>query len=149
MTDTSYLDELSLLGSSKIDYPQSPEEAKLEPIPNQWTSNDYIVNLDCHEFTCLCPKTGQPDFAKIYIEFIPGEALVESKALKLYLFAFRNHGIFHEFVINKIAADIEAAIKPKFIRVLGDFMPRGGIAIKPDVQLGDIELYKKLKHDSN
>ena len=137
-------DSLSLLGASQIDYPKHPDEAKLEAIANQWTDNDYIINLDCHEFTCLCPKTGQPDFAQIYISYIPGEQLIESKALKLYLFSFRNHGIFHEFVINKIANDLNKTIAPKYIKVVGDFMPRGGIAIKPVVQLGDIELYKSL-----
>lgn len=130
-------ENLSLLGASQIDYPQSPEEAVLEVIPNKWTQNDYTVNLDCHEFTCLCPKTGQPDFAKIFISYIPADLLVESKALKLYLFSYRNTGIFHEFVINKIANDLFDAMKPKYLKVEGDFMPRGGIAIKPVVELGD------------
>lgn len=144
MQNPDLLSDLSLLGASKVDYPQHPDEARLEAIPNQWREHDYIINLDCHEFTCLCPKTGQPDFAKIYISYIPGEFLIESKALKLYLFSFRNHGIFHEFVINKIASDLAQVLKPKYIKVVGDFMPRGGIAIKPCVQLGDIKLYKQL-----
>lgn len=139
------LENLTLLGASKTDYPSSPEEAKLESINNQWIDNDYIVNLDCHEFTCLCPKTGQPDFAKIYISYIPGKFLIESKALKLYLFSYRNYGIFHEFVINKIARDLQNIIQAKYIRVTGKFMPRGGIAINPLVQLGDMDLYKKLQ----
>lgn len=137
-------ENLSILGSSQTIYPTNPDEAKLEAIPNLCKANDYIVNLDCHEFTCLCPKTSQPDFAKIYISYIPGDFLIESKALKLYLFSFRNHGIFHEFVINKIANDLDQAIKPKFIKVLGDFMPRGGIAIRPEVKLGDLDSYKNL-----
>lgn len=131
---------LSLLGSAETVYPSSPEEAILEAIPNMWQKNDYSINLDCHEFTCLCPKTAQPDFAKIYISYLPGESLVESKSLKLYLFAYRNHGIFHEFVINKIAEDLYNTIKPKYLKVLGDFMPRGGIAIRPIVELGDLTL---------
>lgn len=138
-------DNLTLLGSANTIYPTSPNEARLEAITNQWQDQDYLVNLDCHEFTCLCPKTGQPDFAKIYISYIPGKYLVESKALKLYLFSYRNHGIFHEFVINKIADDLNKVINPKYIKVVGDFMPRGGIAIKPVVQLGDIELYASLR----
>lgn len=137
--------DLSLLGASNTHYPQHPDEAKLEAIPNQWNTNDYFINLDCHEFTCLCPKTGQPDFAKIYISYVPGEFLIESKALKLYLFSFRNIGIFHEFVINKIADDLNKAIKPKFIKVYGDFMPRGGISIRPEVKLGDMDLYTSLQ----
>jgi 7-cyano-7-deazaguanine reductase len=139
----TYMDNLSLLGNSKIDYPTNPDEAVLEAIPNLSPENDYVVNLDCQEFTCACPKTGQPDFAQIDITYIPGKHLVESKALKLYLFSYRNHGIFHEFVTNKIAKDLVKAIKPKYIKVVGNFSPRGGIAIKPIVELGDLELGKK------
>ena len=134
------LENLSLLGSNSTKYPNSPEEAKLEVIPNKWTNNDYLVNLDCHEFTCLCPKTQQPDFAKIYIKYIPKEFLVESKSLKLYLFSFRNTGIFHEFVINKIAKDLFEIMQPKFLQVTGDFLARGGISIRPVVELGDKDL---------
>jgi 7-cyano-7-deazaguanine reductase len=137
-------DNLSILGSGETNYPQHPDEAVLEAIPNQWRQSDYIVNLDCHEFTCVCPKTGQPDFAKIFISYIPGDFLIESKALKLYLFSFRNIGIFHEFVVNKIADDLQKILGAKFIRVYGDFMPRGGIAIRPDVKLGNIALYNAL-----
>lgn len=136
--------DLSLLGSAETKYPKSPEEATLEAIPNMWKANDYSINLDCHEFTCLCPKTGQPDFAKIYISYLPGESLVESKSLKLYLFSYRNYGIFHEFVINKIAEDLFNTVKPKYLKVLGDFMPRGGIAIRPIVELGDTSLAGKI-----
>ncbi|MDD9898475.1 MAG: preQ(1) synthase [Candidatus Melainabacteria bacterium] len=138
-------ENLTLLGSANTTYPTSPDQASLEAIENQWSDQDYIIDLDCHEFTCLCPKTGQPDFAKIYISYVPGESLVESKALKLYLFSYRNEGIFHEFVINKIARDLNNAINAKYIKVVGDFMPRGGIAIKPVVQLGDLDLYRSLR----
>ena len=137
-------EKLSLLGDAETQYPSSPEEAKLEAIPNLCKANDYIINLDCHEFTCLCPKTAQPDFAKIYISYIPDEFIVESKSLKLYLFSYRNTGIFHEFVINKIANDLQSLLKTKVLKVVGDFMPRGGIAIKPVVVLGDKELAKTL-----
>lgn len=142
------LDNLTLLGAGQTVYPTNPEDARLEAIPNQWQDNDYIVNLDCLEFTCLCPKTGQPDFAQIFISYIPGESLIESKALKLYLFSYRNHGIFHEFVINKIARDLNNVIQAKYMRVVGKFMPRGGISINPVVQLGDISLFEGLKGDS-
>ncbi len=141
------LDNLTLLGAGQTVYPTSPEDARLEAIPNQWQDNDYIVNLDCLEFTCLCPKTGQPDFAQIFISYIPGESLIESKALKLYLFSYRNHGIFHEFVINKIARDLNNAIQAKYIKVVGKFMPRGGISINPVVQLGDLKLYETLSNN--
>ncbi len=138
--------DLSLLGSAETVYPNSPEDAQLEAIPNMLQKNDYSINMDCHEFTCLCPKTGQPDFAKIYISYLPAESLVESKSLKLYLFSFRNQGIFHEFVINKIAEDLFNTIKPKYLKVLGDFMPRGGIAIRPIVELGDKTLSGRLSN---
>lgn len=141
-------ENLSLLGESKTEYPSSPDEAILEAIPNLVQANDnyhdYVVNLDCSEFTCVCPKTAQPDFATIKIDFIPGDYLVESKSLKLYLFSYRNHGIFHEFVVNKIANDINTAIKPKYLRVKGEFMPRGGISINPQVEIGDIDMARRL-----
>ena len=142
---TNGAENLSLLGNTETKYPESPEEAKLESIPNLCTNNDYVVNLDCHEFTCLCPKTSQPDFASLEISYIPDQLLVESKALKLYLFSYRNQGIFHEFVTNKIANDLQEILKAKVLIVKGDFMPRGGIAIKPTVVLGDKELAKTFK----
>ncbi len=136
MTQNNY-ENLSLLGASQIRYPQSPQEAKLEVIPNEWKDRDYTVNLECEEFTCVCPKTSQPDFAKIYISYIPKDLLIESKALKLYLFSYRNYGIFHEFVINKIAEDLFQAMKPKYLEVQGKFAARGGISINPVVILKD------------
>jgi len=137
------VENLTLLGK-ETQYPSHPDQAKLEVIANQWLTNDYLVELDCKEFTCVCPKTGQPDFAEILITYIPDQLLIESKALKLYLFSFRNHGIFHEFVINKIADDLYQALQPKFLKVVGRFSPRGGIAINPEVKLGDLSLYKSL-----
>ncbi len=138
------LADLTLLGSSHNNYPQDPDEAKLETIANQWTDADYLVQLDCPEFTCVCPKTGQPDFARIYISYIPDQRLIESKALKLYLFAYRNYGIFHEYVVNKIARDLQNVLNAKYLRVYGDFSARGGISIKPCVELGDRELGRRL-----
>ena len=95
-------------------------------------------------FTCLCPKTSQPDFASIEISYIPDKHLVESKALKLYLFSYRNEGIFHEFVTNKIAHDLQELLKAKVLIVKGKFMPRGGIAINPLILLGDKDLAKSF-----
>ncbi len=123
-------DALTLLGQN-VTQPQSPEEAKLEVIPNQWPQANYVVELICEEFTCICPITGQPDFAKILITYTPGKYLIESKALKLYLGSFRNHGIFHEFVVNKICDDLAKVLHPKKMEVVGEFRPRGGIAIVP------------------
>ena len=85
----------------------------------------------CSEFTSLCPKTNQPDFARVFINYIADDKMVESKSLKLYLFSFRNHGDFHEDCIQKICNDLVKLMKPKFIEVIGEFTPRGGISIFP------------------
>jgi 7-cyano-7-deazaguanine reductase len=111
--------------------PQSPQEALLESIPNRWPQSDYVVQLVCEEFTCVCPLTGQPDFAKIFIEYCPDQYLVESKSLKLYLGSYRNIGIFHEFVVNAICHDLVTLLKPQSIEVKGEFSARGGIRIMP------------------
>jgi len=128
--------DLTILGN-KTEQPKHPDEAKLEVIPNKWPKANYEVNLICEEFTCICPITSQPDFAKIIITYIPDQLLVESKALKLYLGSYRNVGIFHEFVINKIADDLNKALKPRWIKVRGEFSPRGGISIVPEVVYGE------------
>jgi len=128
VTDKEF--DLSILGS-KVDQPTHPDQATLEVIPNRWVDANYEVNLICEEFTCVCPMTSQPDFAKILINYIPDQLLVESKALKLYLGSYRNLGIFHEFVINKICHDLVTALKPKEIEVKGEFSARGGIRIVP------------------
>lgn len=114
--------------------PKSPREAKLEAIPNRWPASDYSVELVCEEFTCLCPLTGQPDFAKIFIEYVPGAYLVESKSLKLYLGSYRQEGVFHEFVVNAICHDLVTLLQPKSITVRGEFSTRGGIRIVPVVK---------------
>ncbi|MBI2335167.1 MAG: NADPH-dependent 7-cyano-7-deazaguanine reductase QueF [Deltaproteobacteria bacterium] len=106
--------------------PSHPSK-NLEAFPNPKPSRDYEINFECPEFTCLCPKTGQPDFATIYISYIPDELCVELKSLKLYLWAYRNEGAFHEAVVNQILDDLVAAVKPRVIEVTGDFLVRGGI----------------------
>ncbi|MCS6838888.1 MAG: preQ(1) synthase [Bdellovibrionaceae bacterium] len=106
----------------------------LEAITNQHPQKIAWHSFICHEFTSLCPKTGQPDFAKIYINYIPHRLLVESKSLKLYLFSFRNHGDFHEDCVQKICNDLENLIRPRYLEVIGEFTPRGGIAIFPYTQ---------------
>jgi 7-cyano-7-deazaguanine reductase len=121
------------LGSS-TSLPQSPQEAKLEVIPNRWPASDYTVQLFCEEFTCVCPMTGQPDFAKIIIEYRPEQLLIESKSLKLYLGSYRNVGIFHEFVVNAICHDLVQVLRPRSIEVKGEFSTRGGIRILPVVR---------------
>lgn len=100
----------------------------LETFPNPRPGRDYVIAFDCPEFTCLCPMTGQPDFATILIEYTPDALCVELKSLKLYLWSFRDRGAFHEAVTNQICDDVIAAIAPRRIKVTGKFWVRGGIA---------------------
>ncbi|MEQ8766658.1 MAG: preQ(1) synthase [Planctomycetota bacterium] len=106
--------------------PSQPSK-QLETFPNPKPERDYEIRFECPEFTCLCPKTGQPDFATIRIRYTPGELCVELKSLKLYLWSFRDEGAFHEAVTNRILDDLVAAIQPKRMTVEGDFWVRGGI----------------------
>lgn len=106
---------------------------RLETFPNHH-SRDYTVTLSTEEFTCVCPKTGQPDFASITIQYIPDRKIVESKSLKLYLWSFRNEGVFHEHVTNIILEDLVAALHPRWCRVSAEFAVRGGIAIKVEAE---------------
>jgi len=99
----------------------------LETFPNPKPERDYEVSFDCPEFTCLCPRTGQPDFATIRIRYVPDKLCVELKSLKLYLWSFRNEGAFHEAVTNRILDDLVAATQPRSMTVAGDFLVRGGI----------------------
>lgn len=108
----------------------------LEKFNNKHVENDYFIKFNCPEFTSLCPITGQPDFATIYISYIPDKYCVESKSLKLYLFSFRNHGDFHEDCVNKIMKDLIELMDPKYIEVWGKFTPRGGISIDPYTNYG-------------
>jgi 7-cyano-7-deazaguanine reductase len=102
----------------------SPE---LEVVPNPHPDRDYEVSLEIPEFTCLCPRTAQPDFATIHVRYVPDRHLVELKALKLYIWSYREEGAFHEDVTNRILNDIVAAAAPRWIEVIGDFSVRGGI----------------------
>ena len=115
----------------------------LDSFGNAHPDRDYWVTFTAPEFTTLCPKTGQPDFATLTIRYIPGKKLVESKSLKLYLFGFRNRGDFHEDVVNVIFNDLEKLLKPKYLEVYGKFAARGGISIDPFVNRGTGK-YKRL-----
>ncbi len=106
--------------------PTRPQKI-LETFPNPAPGRDYEIRLECPEFTCLCPKTGQPDFATFTITYVPDETCVELKSLKLYLWSFRDEGHFHEDVTNRILDDLVAATRPRRMRVVGDFKVRGGI----------------------
>src|SRR3954471_9387159 len=113
---------ISILGhATKL--PQSPDEATLERVPNPHPDANYVARFTAPEFTCLCPVTGQPDFAHLVIDYLPNQWLVESKSLKLYLHSFRNHGGFHEGTTLDIAKDLLAAIAPRWIRIGGYWYP--------------------------
>lgn len=128
--------DVTLLGSENTDYLFEYSPGVLEAIDNLHTERDYFVKFNCPEFTSLCPKTNQPDFATLYLSFIPEKKLVESKSLKLYLFSFRNHGDFHEDVINIIVNDLIELLDPRYIELWGKFTPRGGLSIDPYVNYG-------------
>jgi 7-cyano-7-deazaguanine reductase len=134
---------LKTLGSKETKYSDKPSLDILETFKNQHEKL-YLIPFKCNEFTSLCPKTGQPDFAKLEIIYVPSKLCVESKSLKLYLFSFRNSGEFHEDVTNRITNDLKEKLNPLYIRVIGDFNVRGGISIKPLV----IRYDQTLKDDS-
>jgi 7-cyano-7-deazaguanine reductase len=102
-------------------------EAELEPLPNPAPARDYLIELSSPEFTCLCPRSGFPDFATIYVRYIPGELIVELRSIKLYLNRFRTEHVFHEAVVNRILDEFVAACHPKWCEVVGDFNVRGNI----------------------
>lgn len=129
-------ESLTLLGNKNTKYSFDYDPSVLETFLNKHPDNDYFVKFNCPEFTSLCPITGQPDFASVTIMYIPAERMVESKSLKMYLFSFRNHGDFHEDCMNIIMKDLIALMQPKYIEVLGRFLPRGGISIDPYCNYG-------------
>lgn len=140
----------------KVTYSQEYDPALLEAVDNHHMGNDYWVKLNCPEFTSLCPITGQPDFATIYISYIPDKKIVESKSLKLYLFSYRNHGGFHEDCVNTIMIDLVNLLEPRYLEVWGKFLPRGGISIdpycnygKPGTSFEKMKEYRILNHDLN
>jgi len=128
MTKEQDLDGLTLLGEGL-----KPTK-KLETFPNRNPDRDYVITLTTNEFTCLCPKTGQPDFAALTIQYTPDQRIVESKSLKLYLWSFRNEGVFHEHVTNVILDDLVKVLKPRWCKVVARFSVRGGIAIAVEAE---------------
>ena len=129
-------ENLTKLGSGHTEYPTDYDPSVLETFENKHQENDYFVKFNCPEFTALCPITAQPDFATLYISYVPDERMVESKSLKLYLFSFRNHGCFHEDTCNIIMKDLIKLMNPKYIEVTGKFLPRGGLSIDPYCNYG-------------
>lgn len=150
------IESLKSLGNQNTIYDMDYNPGLLEKIPNAHPENDYFIKFNCPEFTSLCPKTGQPDFATIYISYIPDQYIVESKSLKLYLFSYRNHGDFHEDCVNMILKDLIKLLSPRYIEVWGKFLPRGGLSIDPYCNYGipgtewkDFARYRLLNHDLN
>tara|TARA_Y100000815_G_scaffold63470_1_gene52070 strand:+ start:139 stop:606 length:468 start_codon:yes stop_codon:yes gene_type:complete len=135
MADNPIYQGLDQLGQN-TNQPQSPEEAQLERVPNPHAGTLYLTRFVAPEFTSLCPVTGQPDFAHLVIDYAPGEWLVESKSLKLYLTSFRNHGAFHEDCTVSIGKKIADFTEAKWLRISGYWYPRGGIPIDVFWQTG-------------
>jgi 7-cyano-7-deazaguanine reductase len=134
---TTRYKSLTLLGR-KTAVPPSPDQAKLEKVPKPHAAYDYLVRFTCPEFTSLCPITGQPDFAHLVIDFVPGKWLIESKSLKMYLQSFRNHSDFHEACTIGIAHRLIKTIAPKWLRMAGYWYPRGGMPIDVFFQKGTL-----------
>lgn len=156
MSEREGIENLTLLGNQNTKYRFDYDPSVLEAVANAHPDRDYFVKFNCPEFTSLCPKTGQPDFAAIYISYIPDKVIVESKSLKLYLFSFRNHGAFHEDCVNMIMDDLIHLLDPRYIEVWGRFLPRGGLSIDPYCNYGrpgtewkDMARYRLLRHDMN
>ena len=129
MQDTGLTGETDLSGLTLLGQRTTQPGKQLETFPNHHPDRDYTVTLTTDEFTCVCPATGQPDFAKLTIRYIPDQRIVESKSLKLYVWSYRNEGVFHEHVTNVILDDLVAALDPRWCEVVADFSVRGGIAI--------------------
>ena len=136
MAEETSKDTITLLGKKNVKYGYDYVPEILETFDNKHPDRDYWVKFNCPEFTSLCPITGQPDFATLYISYVPEQKMVESKSLKLYLVSFRNHGAFHEDVVNIIMKDLIALMDPRYIEVWGKFLPRGGISIDPYTNYG-------------
>lgn len=154
MNQKEELAQLRQLGSRNTVYPTDYDPGLLEKIPNHHRDRDYFIKFNCPEFTSLCPKTGQPDFATITISYVPEEFMVESKSLKLYLFSYRNFGEFHEDCVNRIMTDLINLLHPRYMEVWGKFLPRGGLSIDPYCNYGapgtkweKAAQYRLLRHD--
>lgn len=128
LTEPSDLEGLTLLGR------KAEPSKKLEAFPNRSPERYYLVTLETNEFTCLCPMTGQPDFANIRVQYVPDQKVVESKSFKLYLWSYRNEGAFHEHVINQILEDLVKTLDPHWCKVTGAFNIRGGIGITVEAE---------------
>lgn len=132
--DKNRIKGLKLLKEKKIKLPSSPDKVELEVFENAYPERDYWIEFSCPEFTSICPVTGQPDFGKITIQYIPDKKCIESKSLKFFMFSFRNCGSFAEDIVNRILEKVVKTAKPKRAKVIGEFVPRGGIAIRVEAE---------------
>jgi 7-cyano-7-deazaguanine reductase len=136
-------ESLTLLGRPVAHYPNTPSAKTIETFKNQYGDRRYLVKFECADFTSLCPVTGQPDFAKITIEYVPGDRCIETKSLKFYLASYRNTRSFNEEIVNRILDDVVIACRPIEALVYGEFAVRGGISLSAEAQyaepLGDSE----------
>src|SRR5512146_2596553 len=132
-TQPADVENLTMLGR------KAQPSKELEAFPNRTPGRFYLVTLETDEFTCLCPKTGQPDFATIKVDYVPDQKVIESKSFKLYLWSFRNEGVFHEHVANQILDDLVRVLDPHWIRVVGIFNIRGGIGITVEAEFTKTE----------
>lgn len=138
MKKTDDTSSLTKLGNHRTQYAyDSPDKALLETFPNKFPHRDYLTEFLFQEFTSLCPKTGQPDFATVSIQYIPDEKCIETKSLKLYFLSFRQHGSFMETIINTILEDCAAVCAPRWMQVTGNFNARGGTLIKVVAETGN------------
>jgi 7-cyano-7-deazaguanine reductase len=131
--NTKY-ESLTLLGKPVARYPSAPSAKTIETFKNQYPRRRYLIKLECADFTSLCPVTGQPDFAKITIEYVPGDRCIETKSLKFYLASYRNTPSFNEEIVNRILDDVVAACGPQEALVYGEFAARGGISLSAEAQ---------------
>jgi len=136
--------DFNLLGKSNNKPPAEPSVDILDSFPNRHTERDYLIEFHCDDFTSRCPITQQSDFAKIYIQYIPGKECIETKSLKFYLQSYREQNRFNEQIVNNILNDLVAACQPKWMRVKGEFAPRGGISVRTIAEHPDSDLRKSL-----
>ncbi|MFT5468110.1 MAG: 7-cyano-7-deazaguanine reductase [Verrucomicrobiales bacterium] len=129
--------DLTILGHNVKNLPKRPNLAKLETFKNQFPKRNYEIAIDCPDFTSLCPVTGQPDFARLTITYVPSKLCVETKSLKIYLNAFRNEPSFNEEIVNRVLEDLVNGIAPREMKVVGNFAPRGGISLTISAQHPD------------
>lgn len=129
LTEESDLENLTVLGKEKVGSCRT-----LEAFPNHHSERDYVVTMRTEEFTCVCPLTGQPDFAELKLQYIPDKLILESKSFKLYLHSFRNEGTFHEHVVNAILDDVINVLAPRWCKITAAFAVRGGIGISVDAE---------------